>query len=208
MDCREFEKQWQETDDPSGFSTAMEEHQRSCRVCSDVVEDVSNITRLARQMVAYEQPSDRVWQGIRRQLEQGGLIREPRRRWSPVPSFGWVPGLAYAGVFFAALGVVYLHSVMTRGVAPLPLAPQAQAAASANAGSPQRDAALKQLFGKIAPAKRAAYEASLDRVNSSIHELQTFVETHPEDPFGQSQLLNAYQQKERLWETAVRWEEF
>ena len=49
---------------------------------------------------------------------------------------------------------------------------------------------------------------NLNRVNSSIHQWNTFMAEHPEDWFAREQLLNAYQQKQRLWNTLVNWEEF
>lgn len=215
MNCKEFETAWLEVKDGSHLPVSMEEHRQGCPSCSEMVEDLDQIAQLARQLVTFEQPSERVWEHIRSALEKEGLTRqpEPQRRPARLPAFSWfgrLPmGLAYASVFVAALGVVQLYSLLTQGVPPLASPPPVPMAAVKTApGSAERDQALRQLLEKIAPEKRAAYETGLDGVNSSIEQLEIFVETHPEDPFARSQLFNAYQQKERLWESAVRWEEF
>ena len=77
MKCEEFDHEWQELDDPSLFSPAMEEHQQTCSSCAAKVRDVNLIRWEGRQMVETEEPPERVWLNIRRQLGQEGLVREP-----------------------------------------------------------------------------------------------------------------------------------
>ena len=73
---------------------------------------------------------------------------------------------------------------------------------------PGSDEPILELIAKAPPAKRDTYVTNLNRVNSSIHQLSTFLEENPEDWFAREQLLNVYQQKELLWRTLVNWEEF
>ena len=70
------------------------------------------------------------------------------------------------------------------------------------------DSAIRQAFENIPSEKRAIYETNLNRVNSSIDQLNAFLEEHPEDLFARELRREAYEQKNHLSETLVRWEEF
>lgn len=218
MNCEDFERAWEALDDPSLLSSRMEEHRRACPACAAWVEDLHHIRRQARQLLLSEPPSDAVWIKIRDQLEQSGLIREPaaeprgvaRSSW-----FGWLPplpmGLAYATVFLLAFGVVYLRGILTHVPAPSPVSSSPPAEAVAVSPEPQplpREEAVRQLLEKFPPERRSVYFTNWQRVNSSIEQLQDFARTNPDDPLTQRQLFTAYEHKQRLWETMVRWEEF
>ncbi len=223
MNCAEFEKQLQEADLSSpSLPSGMEAHRQVCAACSELIGDLNQITRQARLLVPEEEPSVQVWQRIHQQLRQEGLIQAP----APLPlspaaririRIGWFPrlqmGMAYAAMFLVGLGVVYLYTVGTTPgfleeppitVAAVPTAPTAPVEQSLS-GS---DEPILQLIERAPQEKRATYVTNLNRVNSSIHQLNTFLAEHPEDWFAREQLLNAYQQKQRLWNTLVNWEEF
>ena len=220
MNCAEFEKQLQEVDlSPPSLSSRMEVHRQVCVACSELIGDLNQITRQARLIVPEEEPSVQVWQQIHQQLRQEGLIKAPAPLpLSPAARLGWFPrlqmGMAYAAMFLVGLGVVYLYSIGTTSpvflqelqttVAQAP-AEQSPALSPPPSGS---DEPILQLIAKAPPAKRATYVTNLNRVNFSIHQLNTFLGEHPEDWFAREQLLNAYQQKQRLWNTLVNWEEF
>ncbi len=221
MNCAEFEQQLQEVDlsPPSLSSSAgMEAHRQDCADCASLIGDFADIRRQARLLPEAE-PSVQVWQRIHQQLRQEGLIQAP----APLPfspaariRMGWFPrlqmGMAYAAMFLVGLGVVYLYSVGTATpdlfreppitVATVPAIPVEQSL------SEESDEPLLQLIEKAPLEKRATYATNLNRVNTSIHQLNAFLAEHPEDWFAREQLLNAYQQKERLWNTLVNWEEF
>lgn len=220
MNCAEFEKQLQEVDLSSpSLSSGMETHRQDCVACSGLIGGLNQITRQARLLVPEEEPSVQVWQRIHQQLRQEGLIQAP----APLPfspaartriRIGWFPrlqmGMAYAAMFLVGLGVVYLYSVGTVPaflqeppitVAAVPTAPVEQSLSGS-------DEPILQLIEKAPQEKRATYVTNLNRVNSSIHQWNTFMAEHPEDWFAREQLLNAYQQKQRLWNTLVNWEEF
>ena len=221
MNCAEFEKQLQEVD-LSSPSPGMEAHRQDCVACSGLIGDLNQITRQARLIVPEEEPSVQVWQRIHQQLRQEGLIQAP----APLPfspaakvkiRIGWFPrlqmGMAYAAMFLVGLGVVYLYSVGTIPdflqepqvfVATIPTAPTSPTEQSLS----ESDEPILQLIEKAPQEKRATYVTNLNRVNSSIHQWNTFMAEHPEDWFAREQLLNAFQQKQRLWNTLVNWEEF
>ena len=200
MNCEEFERELEELDDYSNPSPTLEAHGRICASCSELVKDLNYIRQQARQMLPMEQPHDRVWQQIRKQLKEAGLVAEPApRRFFGQAAFGWFPrlsmGMAYAAVFCVALGVVYVYSILSLRVPapPLPAAPNPPFA---------------QLFEKVPPEKRAVYVTNLNQVDSSIQQLSTFLAAHPDDSFARQELFNTYQQKSRLWEAMVQWQEF
>ena len=200
MNCDEFERQFAELEDTSGATPEIELHQHACVLCSELAKDLRYIQRQAREMVPVAQPDGRVWQQIRMQLHQAGMIAEsPRRRFLPAAAFGWFPrlsmGLAYAAVFFVALGVVRVYSIFAVPVSTPPLPP---------APNPP----FAQLFEKVPPEKRAVYVSNLNQVDSSIQQLRTFLAVHPDDPFARRELFTTYQQKSRLWEALVKWQEF
>ena len=219
MNCAEFEKELQEAD-LSRPSARMEAHRHVCADCSGLIGDLNQITRQARLIVPEKEPSGQVWQRIQQQLRQEGLIQAPSpRKLTPAAAgLGWFPrlqmGMAYAAMFLVGLGVVYLYSVGTTTpdilqepqalVATIPTAPTAPAEQSPS----ESDEPILQLIEKAPQEKRATYVTNLNRVNSSIHQLNTFLAEHPEDWFAREQLLNAYQQKEFLRNNSVRWEEF
>ena len=215
MNCEEFERGWQELEDASEVSPHLEKHRQECPACAEMAHDLLFIVQQARQMLPLENPPEAIWRQIRQQLESERVIRDiPQRRFpASVPVLGWWQRLrlptglayaAYAAVFLLALGVVYLqHNVFTNASAP-----QKTAVAVANVPTPAGDEAFRQLVDKIPAEKRATYVTQFDRVNSSIEQLTTFAQEHPEDPFAQGQLFNAYEHRERLWETMVKWEEF
>jgi hypothetical protein len=199
MNCEQFEKEMEELEDYSSPSAEFEAHLRACVSCSELLEDLNSIRQQARELVAAEEPNDRVWQQVRKGLRREGLIAEPTRRLFARPAFGWLPrlsmGVAYATVFLVALGVVYVYSIISLRVPapPLPAAPNPPFA---------------QLFEKVSPEKRALYVSNLNQVDTSIQQWKTFLADHPEDPFARQQLFNNYEQKARLWDSLVRWEEF
>lgn len=221
MNCAEFEKQLPEADLSSPYlSSGMEAHSQVCADCSELIDGFKRMQRQARLLVPEEEPSVQVWQRIHQQLRQEGLIQAPAPLLlSPAAriKIGWFPrlqmGMAYAAMFLVGLGVVYLYSVGTTPgslqeppitVAAVPTAPTAPVEQSLS-GS---DEPILQLIEKAPQEKRATYVTNLNRVNSSIHQWNTFMAEHPEDWFAREQLLNAYQQKQRLWNTLVNWEEF
>ena len=227
MTCEEFEAGWEEFGDLEDLPVSLEEHRCSCPACKELVEDLRQIQQQARQMLPVEQPSDQVWEDIHRQLRREGHIHEPARErgfFGRIPLFGGfrplATGLSYAAVFFVALGAVYL-SVLFRTSAPLPVASRQVAAPpvasvpavsseapAAEATAALSDSAIRQAFEKIPSEKRAIYETNLNRVNSSIDQLNAFLEEHPEDLFARELRREAYEQKNHLSETLVRWEEF
>ena len=219
MNCTEFEIEWASLEDSSRLPAGMEDHRRVCRHCSELAEELTSILDRARELRLDEEPPQRVWVAVQNQLEREELIREPvasnlTRRWKAAPAPGWLfrlpMGLAYAAVFFVGVGVMYLNSLLSGPAAPpiLVVTAPVPEMALARAGTAGQDKDVEALIAKVPEDHRATLFSNWNQVNSSIENLSNFVDLHPEDPFARHQLMNAYQQKEHLRETLVRWEEF
>jgi len=223
MNCEDFERAWQELDNPSLFSPAMEDHRSGCAPCAARVRDVNLLRWEARQLIETEEPPDRLWLSIRQQLDREGLTREPgERSWlAGLTTFGWLPrlpmGLAYASVFLLALvGGDYLRDRMTPAPATAPLPPTAmiQSAAEpaadsdAPAAAPAREEekVIQKVIEKAPPEKRAIYLTRWQELNSSSDVLRNFVAAHPDDPLAVMQLSENREQQRRFLESVMRWE--
>jgi hypothetical protein len=184
-----------------------------------MVEDLNYIVQQARQVrTAADEPPARLWPQIQQRLEQEGLIHEPRRGLRPVwlggAGTGWLMrlpmGLAYAAVFLVAVGVMYLHSLLQAPVAPPMLAgaPEVPAGALERVASAASDENVMELAQRVPPEHREVFVSSWNQVNSSIQQMNDFLQEHPDDPFVPMQLRDAIHQREHLRETLVRWEQF
>jgi hypothetical protein len=219
MNCSEFEVQLAALEDSSRLTAPLEDHRRACRRCTVLVEDLSTIQERAREMRSSSEPPPRVWVALRNQLELEHLIHEPvsaavKPGWKSAPAAGRffrIPmGLAYAAVFFVAVGMMYMQNRMSNPSAPPLVAVTAEVPdlAWVRPDTSDSDRAMEALLAKVPEEHRATFLSNWNQVNSSIQNLQTFIEAHPEDPFARPQLLNAFQQREHLRETLVRWEQF
>jgi hypothetical protein len=221
MNCKEFEQEWVSLED-SGLTPAMEAHRQLCRSCSEMVEDLNYIVQQAREVRmsddAADEPPERLWPQIQRRLEQENLIHEPRHGLRPGrlsgSATGWLMrlpmGLAYAAVFFVAVGVMYVHSLLQVPAAPPMLAavPEVPAGALEQIASAASDEDVTELAQRVPPEHREVFVSSWNQVNSSIRQMNDFLQEHPEDPFVPMQLRDAIHQREHLRETLVRWEQF
>lgn len=74
MTCAEFQKVLPYIIETGG-APKQEEHLRSCKVCADLVADLRYIADQAKLLVPMEEPSPKVWEGIRTSLDQEGTGR-------------------------------------------------------------------------------------------------------------------------------------
>jgi hypothetical protein len=216
MNCAEFEREWQELDDPSLFSPGMEEHVGKCAGCAGLVRQVNLLRWEARQLAEQEQPPARLWANIRSELSREGMLREQDRRsaLSGVLGFGWLPrlpmGVAYASVFFLALvGVDYVRDRVTPPEAPATAsAPALPDMAMEPAAIPVREEeqVIQRAIEKAPPERREIYLTRWQQLNSSSDVLRSFVAAHPDDRHAFMQLSEIQDQQRRLLESLMRWE--
>lgn len=211
MNCAEFQEVLPYIID-SGGSPEEEAHLRSCPVCSDLMQDLKYIADQAKLLVPMEDPSPRVWQGIRSSLEREGLVRPApvTVRLRPVAVLNpWRWGAAgrlaaFAAVLLVAVGLISYRSREVVRQQPTPgavttAAPAVKPAAIVDDDDVQLLAAVQQR----APSMLATYKENLNSVNVYISDAKRSVEQDPEDEQARHYLLQAYDQKALLYQMAL-----
>ena len=84
-------------------------------------------------------------------------------------------------------------STVARQSAPAPPTPKISA----------EDTAILNTVAARPPAQRASYRANLDRANAYIRDAEQSVRSDPSDMYNQQLLINAYEQKQMLYDLAV-----
>ena len=203
MNCREFQEVLPEIVD-GGQTLEQEMHWKSCRECSNLVSDLTLISQEARALRAAETPSPRVWNSIQLALREEGLIRDgvglavvpsSSRRWS----MRWLVPVA-AGLLLSFAAADYY--VASKQQVQIPLVAM-QAPATANDAVDANDSQLLEVVATTAPTMRATYEANLRSVNAYIHDAETTVQQNPGDEDAQQLLMDAYAQKNMIYEMAM-----
>ncbi len=202
MNCKEFQEILPEIMD-GGQTLEQEMHWKSCGECSNLVADLTLISHEAMQLRAADTPSPRVWNSIEIALREEGLIRQGSglavvpssgRRWS----IRWM--LPVAAMFLLSFGVADYY--MTSRQAPPTVAVGQQPASAADAVDAD-DSQLLEAVGLSAPSMRATYEANLRDVNAYIRDAKDTVQKNPGDEDAQQLLMEAYAQKNMIYEMAT-----
>ncbi|HET6934232.1 MAG TPA: hypothetical protein VFI72_05290 [Candidatus Angelobacter sp.] len=205
MNCQQFQEVLPYIIE-SGGNEEQEAHLRSCSACSELVRDLKYIAEQAKLLLPMHDPSPKVWIGIEQSLQREGLLTEGRmsrqghttnystqtKSWTPI---GWIIA-SIAVVVFTAMLVTYK-----------PHLPSTQdAAQNSSAQSAQFDNDDQQLIARVSeqePGLRRAYEDGLKEANAYIADAQQEVKRDPDDASAQEQLVQAYQQKETLYQLAT-----
>ena len=204
MTCREFNEILTEIID-GGQTIEQEMHWKSCRECSDLVNDLTLISQQAMMLRAVDTPSARVWNSIEIALRQEGLIHQggglsvvamPGRRWS----MQWLVPVAAA--FLLSFGVVDYYMAYKQQPRRTPMAVVAQPVTVASAMDAD-DSQMLEAIGLSAPAMRATYEANLRDVNAFIRDAEDSAKNNPGDEEAQQALVEAYAQKNMIYEMAT-----
>ena len=214
MNCFEFERVLPDYLD--GEPTAeLQAHLQSCSSCSDLLADLNFISSEARLLQDSVDPSPAVWNALEIQLRREGLIRDiPIREVVPArPSLvdffrrrraAWLVPVAAALLIAAGVKLSRPTGVgdtnpVARVNAPASAAPEAQA-------SSQVSTEDQQMLNTVAvrfPAQQARYRQNLDQANSYIRDAQQSIRNDPNDVYSQELLINAYEQKQMLYDLAV-----
>jgi len=213
MNCAEFERLLPDMLE-SVPTVEQQAHLRSCGACADLVSDLELISRQARFLSESEEPSPRVWNSIEIALRQEGLIHEPRRtaaglkrtlRWGPA----WL--LPIAAGFLFAFGVIRYHQMPGAGQSPPRVTSASVAAPLATVSVsghpilnlPKEDIQLLDVVARHSPTLRSVYAADLENVDSYIRDAEQSAHNHPNDEEAQQYLMNAYEQKNMVYEMAL-----
>ena len=209
MNCVEFERDLPECIE--GKPTPEQQaHLNSCAACSGLLLDLSAIVSQAGRLQANEEPSPSVWNALEARLRSEGLIR----RSEPVPiafpakkSFlrswraAWLVPAAAALALVA--GLKLYHPAGAGDNLPVVKQPTATSTVIAKAPLSHEDQQLLNTVAARPRAQLAQYRADLDKANSFIRDAQQSVQQDPNDIYSQQMLMNAYEQKQMLYELAV-----
>ena len=205
MNCQQFQEVLPYIIE-SGGNEEQEAHLRSCSSCAELVRDLRYIAEQAKLLLPMHDPNPRVWTGIEQSLQREGLLTEGRmsrqghksnystqtKSWTPL---GWMMAIAAMGIFTAMI-ITYK-----------PHLPSTQATAQNSSAQPvQTDNDDQQLVAGVSqqdPDLRSAFEDELKEANAYISDAQQAVRRDPDDAAAQEELLQAYQQKETLYQLAT-----
>jgi hypothetical protein len=209
MTCAEFQKVLPYIIETGG-NAEEEQHLRECRVCSDLVADLRYIAEQAKLLVPMEEPSPRVWDGIRGSLEREGLVKPARARgrllgpqsWGAIP---WVAAVALL-ILIAFAAFVYQRGRMEQRRAEADSRSAPQPARGEVRGLPidQDDEQVLQQVSSARPAVASGFRENLKQVNAAIADSKKAVEQDPGDAEARQALIRAYQQKAMMYEMATR----
>jgi len=203
MNCLEFERVLPEFLE-GGHTPEEHAHLASCPSCSNLLADMNTISSQARLLIASEEPRPAVWDALESRLREEGLIRSPEfipakasllSRWRNV----WLVPVAAALVVVA--GIKLYHP--SRAGDHEPIAKQTPAPAVAATPVSHEDQVVLNSVATRIPAQRARYRADLDDANSFIRDAEQSIKDDPNDIYTQQMLINAYAQKQMLYELAV-----
>ena len=206
MTCKEFENVLPDMIDGQAEGKDAS-HLDTCDSCSDLVTDLKAIASGAKLLCAADQPSPRVWANIQRTLEQEGIIKVPtqlalvapvRRRLSL-----WAWATPLAATIVLAVGVLLYNGHPSQPVT-VPedqvMTPTASLQGSTSAQIPGDD---DQVLAGVAPSARTMYADNLQAVNLSIQDAQQELATDPANDEARHLLMDAYQQREMLYQLAM-----
>lgn len=207
MNCQEFQEVLPYIIE-SGGNPSEEEHLRTCAACAELVRDLRYIAEQAKLLLPMREPSPQVWNNIEQSLQREGMLTEGRlsppgqitnystaqtKSWTPL---GWILALA-ATMVFANTVINYQQHL------------PASAASAQNSGAQSAQITEdddQQLLGTLSkqdPAVGSAYQTGLKEANAYITDARQAVNRDPQDPLAQQQLVEAYQQKEMLYQMAT-----
>ncbi len=220
MNCADVQRVLPELDEGVRHAE-LQAHVKSCPECSELVSDLELIASEARELAESEEPSPALWFRIAGQLRNEGLIREPetqplrpvlvskQRSWNAWWLAPVAAVLILGGVFVMRpkpAGDVAQQTIQTQTAASSEngQSVESQIAASARAEAQQVDD--QQFLDEVsqrAPMMKAAYENELRTVNSYIDETRLYAQQNPNDEDARHQLMQAYEQKQMLYQMAL-----
>ena len=204
MNCHEFQKDLPEIIEGGG-TDEQKKHLASCAVCADLVQDLRYIAEQAKLLVPMEDPSPRVWDGIERSLKQEGLWPAHGGPANPRPflvpqraRLAWPMMAAVAVIVLAVFAGFYSRNNGGAGSA----LGNVPAIASAGVLEPDDQQLIHTVSTRDA-VSGDSYRKNLEDVNAYIADAKKWVEAHPDDADARDALMQAYEQKQLLYEMAT-----
>jgi hypothetical protein len=200
MNCNELQESLAQNED--GISLPQQVHLKSCLGCSALVSDLQEIRSLATDLRMADEPSPRVWNSLEIALRAEGLIRTQSHK-PFITSFGarwgrmrWLVPVAAAVLI--AVGVVEYRQSPSHHLGQFSSPPKAGVVAVADLS----DTDFMQTVSDRTPAVQAEYTDGLRSVNDSIQDAQAALDADPGDQEARRALMEAYQQKQMLFNMA------
>ena len=218
MTCFEFERDLPECVEGKP-SPEQQAHLSSCPACSELLLDLNSIASQAKMLSAADEPSAAVWNALEQRLRSEGLIRRSEPAYLPAevkPSFlqrwraAWLVPVAAVLAVVAVLKLYHPANVGDKNPVATQSQPQAQAPATVQSARLKHKPALshedQQWLSTVAsrpPAQLAKFRSDLDQANAFIEDAQASLQEDPNDVYMQQMLMNAYEQKQMLYELVV-----
>jgi hypothetical protein len=205
MNCGEFERVLPEFLEGE-HTPEQQSHFDSCLACANLLADLDLISSQAKLLVASEDPGPAVWDALESRLRDEGLIRLPQFVPPKVSIFSrwratWLVPVAAALVIVA--GIKLYHPAGAGDQVPIAKQPGAKPTVAAVVPVSHEDQVLLNRVATRVPAQRARYRADLDSANSFIRDAEQSMKDDPNDIYTQQMLINAYAQKQMLYDLAV-----
>ena len=210
MNCLEFERVLPDYLE-GGHTAERQAHLNSCSACASLLADLNFVSSQARLLQDSEDPSPAVWNMLEVQLRREGLIRdgEIREAASARSSLGladffrrrraaWLVPVAAALMMTAGLK---LYRPATAGDTN-PVARTSAPAPAIPAVSSEDQQVLNSVATRF-PSQQAKYRKNLEEANSYIHDAEQSIKNDPNDVYSRQLLINAYEQKQMLYDLAV-----
>jgi hypothetical protein len=204
MTCGEFEHVLPDYLEGS-HSPEQQAHLKACAACSDLLADLNCISSQAALLREIDEPSPRVWNSIEAQLRREGLIHAPaiaQVSWLEVLTRWRAAWLIPAAAALIIIGLKLYHPIHI-GDREAVLRPAVTTPAAQKRTVAAVDTVIMDTVAARPPAQRASYQADLDRANAFIRDAEQSVRNNPSDVYSQQLLINAYEQKQMLYDLAV-----
>jgi hypothetical protein len=216
MTCFEFERDLPECIEGQP-SPEQQAHLNSCPTCSGLLLGLNSIASQAKMLSAAEEPSAAVWNALEERLRSEGLIRRSEPVYLPVEvksSFmqrwraAWLVPVA-AALAVVAVVKLYHPTRLNNDDAKQVQQPIASTAPVKNASAKRKPVLShedQQWLSTVAarpPAQLAKFRSDLDQANAFIEDAQESLQQDPNDVYMQQMLMNAYEQKQMLYELVV-----
>jgi hypothetical protein len=204
MNCVEFERVLADYLE-GGHTKEQQAHLDSCPACSGLLTDLELISSQAKLLLGSDEPSPAVWNVIEAQLRSEGIIRRSVPAPVPLPRISWWRNawlVPVAAALALVAGLKLYHPARAGDNAPIAKV-SAPVASPAAASVSREDQQLLSTVSSRPPAQQARYRADLNDANSFIRDAEQSMKDDPNDIYTQQMLINAYTQKQMLYELAV-----
>jgi hypothetical protein len=203
MNCLEFERILPDVSE-GGHTPEQQAHLNSCPACSGLVADLNSIVAQAKLLAASAEPGPAVWNALEAQLRREGIIRRAEPVHEPLPWFrrwkaAWLVPVAAALAIAAGLKLYRPTGAGDREAVKHIVLPAGQNVRMVSS----EDQQFLNTVAARRPARQQAYRTDMDNANAFIRDAQETLKSNPGDVYAQQMLMNAYEQKQMLYDLAV-----